>query len=131
MLPINMTLTFSKKCIIWVGYIFNQCFFNYQLPGQEIYFEFLALLINHYHINGFHLFWDSLEWDKWTKEQLNWWQCTNVFASIIYVSKDTGNRVTNIEDCIYTTIQRAKKYKRKCKERLITAASNCNIDKNN
>ena len=26
------------------------------------YFEFLVSVINHYHINGLHLFWDSFEW---------------------------------------------------------------------
>ena len=27
-----------------------------------IFFEFLFSIINHYHINGLHLFWDSFEW---------------------------------------------------------------------
>ena len=26
------------------------------------FFEFLVSVINHYHINGLHLFWDSFEW---------------------------------------------------------------------
>ena len=25
-------------------------------------FEFLVVVINHYHINWFHLFWDSFKW---------------------------------------------------------------------
>ena len=33
----------------------------YQLPGHAIFFNFLVS-VNHYHINGLHLFWDSFEW---------------------------------------------------------------------
>ena len=43
----------------------NQCFFKlllYQLPGHAIFFYFLVSVINHYHINGLHLFSDSFEW---------------------------------------------------------------------
>ena len=43
----------------------NQCFFQfllYQLPGHAIFFEFLVSVINQYHINKLHLFWDSFEW---------------------------------------------------------------------
>ena len=36
---------------IWLWYICNLFFF-----------KFLVLVINHYHINGLHLFWDSFEW---------------------------------------------------------------------
>ena len=33
-----------------------------QLPGYAIFFEPLVSVINHYHINGLHLFWDNFEW---------------------------------------------------------------------
>ena len=29
---------------------------------MEYFFEFLVSVINYYHINGLHLFWDSFEW---------------------------------------------------------------------
>ena len=29
---------------------------------MQSFFEFLVSVINHYHINGLHLFWDSFEW---------------------------------------------------------------------
>ena len=29
---------------------------------MQYIFEFLVTVINHYHINGFRLFWDSFEW---------------------------------------------------------------------
>ena len=55
----------------------NQCLFVfslllYQLAGHAIFFKFLVTAINHYHINGLHLFWDSFEWfclqiSKWRK----------------------------------------------------------------
>ena len=37
-------------------------FLLYQLPGHAMFFKFLVLIINHYHINGLHLIWDSFEW---------------------------------------------------------------------
>ena len=29
---------------------------------MQSFFKFLISVINHYHINGLHLFWDSFEW---------------------------------------------------------------------
>ena len=29
---------------------------------MKSFFEFLVIVLNHYHINGLHLFWDSFEW---------------------------------------------------------------------
>ena len=29
---------------------------------MQSFFEFLVSVIDHYHINGLHLFWDSFEW---------------------------------------------------------------------
>ena len=29
---------------------------------MQSFFKFLVSEINHYHINGLHLFWDSFEW---------------------------------------------------------------------
>ena len=37
-------------------------FLWYQLPGHAIFFDFLVSVINHYHINGLHVFWDNFEW---------------------------------------------------------------------
>ena len=34
----------------------------YQLSGHAVFFGFLVSVINHYHINELHLFWDSFEW---------------------------------------------------------------------
>ena len=45
--------------------ISNQCFFNcYYISFQDMqsFFEFLVSVINHYHINRLHLFWDSFQW---------------------------------------------------------------------
>ena len=50
-----------KKCILWardIKSMFLFYFLLYQLP----FFEFLFSVINHYHINGLHLFWDSFKW---------------------------------------------------------------------
>ena len=55
--------TSCRKCIIWARDI--KSFFLlllYQLPGHAIFFEFLVSVINPYHINGLHLFWNSFEW---------------------------------------------------------------------
>ena len=40
--------------------------------------------------------------------------------------KEGGGGLISIEDCMYTSIQGLKKYTKKSKERLITAASNRN-----
>ena len=45
--------------------ISNQCSFNcYYISFQDLqsFSEFLVSVINHYHINGLHLFWDIFKW---------------------------------------------------------------------
>ena len=43
----------------------NNGFFNcnyISFQDMQSFFEFLVSVINHYHNNGLHLFWDSFEW---------------------------------------------------------------------
>ena len=43
----------------------NECFFNcYDINFQEMqyFLVFLVSVINHYHINRLHLFWNSFQW---------------------------------------------------------------------
>ena len=56
--------TSCKKCIFWARDIKSMFFLLLfdQLSGHGIFFEFRFSVINHYYINGFHLFWDSFEW---------------------------------------------------------------------
>ena len=45
--------------------ISNQCFFNcYYISFQDMqsFLDFMVPVINHSHINGLHLFWNSFEW---------------------------------------------------------------------
>ena len=48
----------------------------------------------------------------------------------LYGARKEGRGCISIEDCV-NTIKGLKEYTKKCKERLITAASNCNINRNN
>ena len=57
--------TSYKKCILWARDIKSMSFLKlllYQLPGHPIVFEFHVSVINPYHINGLHLFWDNYKW---------------------------------------------------------------------
>ena len=56
--------TSFKKYILWARES-RLMFFNcYYISFQDMrsFFEFLLSVINHYHINALHLFWDSSEW---------------------------------------------------------------------
>ena len=57
--------TSCKKCIL-LGKDMKSMFFflNYYIRFMDMQslFEFLVSVINHYQINGMHLFWDSFEW---------------------------------------------------------------------
>ena len=54
-----------KKCILWARNIKSMFFLNYfyiSFQDMKSFSVFPELVINHYHINGLHLFWDSFEW---------------------------------------------------------------------
>ena len=54
-----------KKWIFSARDIKSMVFFNcnyISFQDLQSYFEFLVSVVNHYHINGLHLFWDSFEW---------------------------------------------------------------------
>ena len=79
MQPIDMTMIYYwdkrngsylehvlKKCILWASD--NKSMFSFLIDiisvsrTCDVFFEFLVSVINHYHSNGLHLFWDSREW---------------------------------------------------------------------
>ena len=43
-----------------INVFFNWYYISFQ--DMQYFFEFLVSVINHYHINGLHLFWDSFQW---------------------------------------------------------------------
>ena len=55
-----------KKCIFWARdiksmlFFFNCSYISFQ--DMQSFYEFLESVINHYIIDGLHLFWDSFEW---------------------------------------------------------------------
>ena len=53
-----------EKCILWArdikSMLYNCYYINFQ--DMQSFSEFLVSIINHYHINGLHLFYDTFEW---------------------------------------------------------------------
>ena len=77
--------------------ISNQYFFQ----DMQSFFEFLVSVINHYHINGLHLFWDSFEWFclqiSWDAKYFPllseaWWSMINSCYSIQFSTEGTTPR---------------------------------------
>ena len=59
--------TSCKKCILWASGIKSMFLNFYYISFQDMqpfFFKFLVSVVNHYHINGLHLFWNSFH-AKW------------------------------------------------------------------
>ena len=57
MYPLSWPQIFSFSARDFKSSVFQ---LSYQVPGNVSFWEFLVWVINYYHVNGFHLFWDTM-----------------------------------------------------------------------
>ena len=71
---------------------------------MQSFFEFLLSVINHYHINGLHLFWDSLEWFFSLNKE---WR--NIFLPLL--SKALWSKISCCYSILYSNLKQKKNTK--------------------
>ena len=83
--PFFTTITITPRAPPPYYYYYYYYYYYISFQDMQSIFWFLVSLINHYHINGLHLFWDSFEWFC-----LQISNDTKYFSSLVQRYRDRG-----------------------------------------